>query len=64
MVKNVTFVSFRGDPPLVGSAWPEITTFTLQNRKERGRPHAHLFTSHTKKWSYWRVESAPTRAYT
>jgi len=34
----------------------------LQNLEERGWPQAHLFTSHTKKWSYWRAESAPTPA--
>ena len=36
---------------------------TLQSLKERVRPQAHLSASRTKKWSYWSVESAPTRPY-
>jgi len=48
----------------VSSAWPKNFTFPLHCEvEERERPHAHLSTSHTKKWSYWSVESAPTRAY-
>jgi len=57
----------------IGSAWFRHLTLTsglldpkpqpVQNRKERGWPKARLFISHTKKWSYWRVESAPTRAH-
>jgi len=36
---------------------------SLQNLKERVRPQAHLSASRTKKWSYWSVESAPTRPH-
>jgi len=43
----------------VGSAWPALAP--LQNLEERRWQQAHLFTSHTKTWSYWR--SAPTSAY-
>jgi len=49
----------------VGSAWLELVANSLLCKidKNRGWPQAYLFTSHTKKWSYWRVESTPTRAY-
>jgi len=35
----------------------------LQNLEERRWQQVHLFTSHTKTWSYWRFESAPTCSY-
>ena len=48
---------------ILSSGQPDPNSLPVQNRKERGSPQAHLFTSHTKTWSCWRVESAPTRAY-
>jgi len=48
-----------------GTRDPKSQTFlsTLQNLKERVRPQAHLSASRTSQWSYWSVESAPTRPY-
>jgi len=45
---------------IIGSTRLELAP--LQNLEECGWPQTHLFTSHTKTWGFWRVESTPTSA--
>jgi len=48
----------------VGSAWPELVANSLLCKIEKSLDDRKLtYLQVTQKWSCWRVESAPTRAY-
>jgi len=48
---------------IVGSAWPESWRTRSLAKSRRAWISANApITSHTKTWSYWKVQSAPTSA--